>query len=470
MAAVVNLTLQTFEKLSPGGLFGAVEWICGELIAAGARPHLVGGCVRDALLGIPLADFDVEAFDISLDAVGRILGRKFRVEKVGRAFCVLKVHGLPIDVAVPRGETKIGEKHGDFRVQALGKCTVEAAASRRDFTINALYFDVARGELVDAFGGVRDLESGVLRAVGPKFSEDPLRVLRGMQLAGRFRLRVTAETANLCRTLTMDGLSKERIFIEWDRLILKARMPSLGLRFLRESGWLRFFPELGALDSCMQDPETHPEGTVFEHVCQALDAFAGVRTGDRREDRILGFAVLCHDLGKPAVTTRDGRGIHHWGHDVAGVAPARKFLETIGAPPYLVEDVLPLVRWHMVPRFIHESGNVRAAILRLANDVGRLDRLLRLCHVDYVGRTGWENRYDWERDATIRKIAEELGVLSQKPQPLVRGRDLLALGLAPSSDFSDLLDRCFAAQLAGEFADRTSAIAYLKKMIDTLRR
>ncbi|MDR2629200.1 MAG: HD domain-containing protein [Puniceicoccales bacterium] len=460
----MNLTNRTFQKLSNAKICEKALDICKELANAGAKPYFVGGCVRDAIRREQFSDFDIEVFGMPLVDIERILASRFMVEKTGKAFCVLKIHGLPIDVSVPRAETKIGNKHRDFSVNFLDGCDVKTAARRRDFTINAIYFDVMGEKIIDEFGGLKDIELGILRHVGEKFSEDPLRVLRGMQFAGRFNLKAAEETLYLCKNLSMEGLSKERIFSEWEKLILYSKTPSLGLRFLKDAGWLMFFPQIEALDRCLQDAEQHREGSVFEHTCMALDVFAKNKISNRREDLILGFAALCHDFGKPYVVTQDTKGIHHYGHDEVGGPYAEEFLKSINAPNYLIEAVLPLVRWHMVPRFLYRDNRTDSAILHLANDVGRMDRLIRLCYIDNMGRISNDKPngrlIDW-----LAKTAKKFGVFASQPMPIIQGRDLIRCGLSPSDQFSEILDRCFAAQLNGEFLDHASGIAYLRKII-----
>ena len=446
-------------------MFDAALWICGELIDAGARPYFVGGCVRDAILGMELADFDVEVFSMPLDEIEKILSKKFTVEKTGKAFCVLKLREFPIDISVPRSEVKSGSGHRGFDVDQFIGCDVKTAAGRRDFTINAIYFDVKDEKTVDAFGGIGDIKSRTLRHVSEKFSEDPLRVLRGMQFAGRFKLVAAEATIALCQKLSIETISKERIFSEWKKLMLQSAMPSLGLQFLESSGWLKFFPEIGALVQCMQDREAHPEGSVFVHTCMALDMFAKTKIGNGEEDLILGFAALCHDFGKPYVTTRDSRGIHHYDHDKAGVKPATQFLQSINAPNHLIAAVSPLVLWHMVPRFLYEKTRSDGDVLHLANAVGRMDRLLRLCFVDFAGRTDWEERYDPGMEKWLESTARRLGVFSNKPMPLIQGRHLIKFGLAPSEKFSRILDECFEAQLNCKFADLPSGMVYLQGII-----
>jgi tRNA nucleotidyltransferase (CCA-adding enzyme) len=239
------------------------------------------------------------------------------------------------------------------------------------------------------------------------------------------------------------------------------------LRFLKASGWLKFFPEIAHIDACMQDTHKHPEGSVFEHACQALDVFAGMRIGDWQEDLIVGFATLCHDFGKPHAVSRDEFGIHHYDHDRAGVGPTESFLESIGAPNYLIAAVTPLVRWHMEPRFVYDENRSDRGVLLLANRVGRIDRLLRLCHADLLGRTDLMKNYTEKMETWIGDRAKKLGVLSNRPLPIVQGRDLLALGMAPSKNFTEILHRCFLAQLNCEFSDHDSAVEFLRRMVQS---
>ncbi|MGH8871104.1 MAG: polynucleotide adenylyltransferase, partial [Acidimicrobiia bacterium] len=175
------------------------------------------------------------------------------------------------------------------------------------------------------------------------FAEDNLRDLREAQLIARFRLEPAPETVELCRTLTPDHLSRERVFEEFTKLLLRGAAPSLGLRFLEHIGWLRFWPELETMIGVEQDPVWHPEGDVWTHTLHCLDAFAARRTGDDNEaDLIVGLAVLCHDLGKPPTTEfRDGRW-RSWGHDDAGEAPARSFLARLTNSDDLVDAVAAL--------------------------------------------------------------------------------------------------------------------------------
>ncbi|MDR1255532.1 MAG: HD domain-containing protein [Puniceicoccales bacterium] len=466
--------MSNYSTLAEPKLLLATQKICALLIKRGGYPHFVGGCVRDALLNIPVADFDVEVFGLTFDHIQKILIPEFNftVQKCGlqngTSFCIIKISGFNIDISVPRMETQIGPKHTDFHIQQLEKCDVAEAASRRDFTVNAIYFNVFSNEICDPHGGIRDLRDRILRNVSAKFSEDPLRVLRGMQFAARFGMVASDGVIELANELTPNELSPERVFCEWKKLIVFGVKLSMGLRFLKDCKWTQFFPEIDALIHCDQDPYHHPEGNVFEHTCLALDLYAADRTGSREDDLAVGFATLCHDFGKPQTATVDERGIHHYGHGAAGVLLLRKFLGSMRAPKRLISDVEVLVKHHMAVRDIFKKVSGREpALLRLANDVGRLDRLARLCKYDGNGRGGcWgPEQYEVEEAFWLEKTASKLGVLQSKPAPIILGRDLLALGLPPSPKFSETLSLCFEAQLDMKFSNHGEGVKFLKNIL-----
>ncbi|MDR0679975.1 MAG: HD domain-containing protein [Puniceicoccales bacterium] len=468
-----ELHVSKYSTLAEPGLLLAVKRICELLAGCGGQPYLVGGCVRDALLNITVADFDIEVFGLTFGHIQEILKPhfKFTVQKCrlcnGASFCVIKISESSIDISVPRAETKIGPKHTDFQVQQLRECSLMEAANRRDFTINAVYFDVSNNRICDPCGGVADLSKKILRNVSDKFSEDPLRVLRGMQFAARFSMTSSESVVQLANALTPKELSPERIFCEWRKLVLLGVKPSMGLHFLKNCGWTQFFPEIDALIYCEQDPYRHPEGSVFEHTCLTLDLYAADRTGIYEDDLVVGFAALCHDFGKPQTTTSDKRGIHHYGHDAAGTSLARSFLENMHAPKQLIGDVETLVKYHMVVRDIFKKdAGQDGAVLRLASEVGRLDRLVRLCEYDGNGRGGcWRpGQYKVQEASWLRETAQRLGVLKNKPVPIILGRDLLALGLHPSPKFNEILSRCFKAQLDMKFSERDGGLRFLKKI------
>ena len=431
---------------------------CAE---AGGRAWLVGGCVRSALLKEAVTDFDIEVFGLDPERLERVLTGLGRVSRVGKAFGIFKLSGWPVDVGLPRRERKAGTGHCGFEIDVDPHLTLEEAAARRDFTCNALYLDILSGEIADPLGGMRDLEERLLRHCSPRFHEDPLRVLRAMQFAARLPADIAAETVVLCRELTPEGLSRERFFGEWEKLLLSGKEPSRGLRGLQECGWLRFFPELKAMEGCPQDPQWHPEGDVWMHTLHCMDAFARARTGDREDDLIVGLAVLCHDMGKPATTLHEGGRIKSPGHEAAGVEPARSFMERLNVPQRFVDAVLPLVRCHMRPGALHHAGSSAAAVRRLARDCGRLDLLMRVFQADSSGRPPLPDESAPTR-VWLAEMARQLDVERNKPRPLLRGADLLERGWKAGPALGAFLHNAYEAQLDGSFTDRAEALRWLE--------
>lgn len=443
-----------------------LDELCAAIEASGGRALLVGGCVRDAALGIASPDLDVEVYGIEPRDLVALLESRFEIDLVGEAFGVIKLRGAPIDVSLPRRESKRGLGHRGFEIASDPGMDPRQAAARRDFTINAMALDPRDGRLIDPFGGLADLDARILRHTTEKFGEDPLRVLRGMQLIARFQLQPAPETLELCRRIEPEGLAPERVSSEWKKLVLLGARPSLGLAFLAACGWIRYFPELEALIGCEQDASWHPEGDVWTHTLHCMDAFASERIGDLREDLIVGFAVLCHDFGKPAATARQSDGtITSEAHDVMGVDPARRFLDRMDGGAEWIEEVLPLVACHLAPRALFRAGAGPAAIRRLARRAGRIDRLVRVARADRRGRPPLDaDRF--EAGEWLLERARELSIERAPPAPIVMGRHLIALGLAPGPDFGRILAECFEHQLDGDFDTLEGGLARAKEIVD----
>ena len=443
-----------------------VRVVAESVRAAGGRALLVGGCVRDELIGQEPKDFDVECFGISSADLRAVLSERFRLDLVGASFGVIKLHGFAVDVAMPRRETKLGLGHRAFEMECDPTLTIEEASARRDFTINAIYRDPLTGEIIDPWNGRGDLEERVLRHVGVHFCEDPLRVLRGMQFVARFGLNPAPETIEACRRMTPEGLAQERLMGEWSKLLLQGVDISKGLNFLRDTGWVQYYPELAALIGCRQDPKWHPEGDVWNHTLCCLDAYAKARDAAGRnpdEDIVVGLAVLCHDFGKPACTAYDPvkKRIRSLGHDEAGVEPTVSFLRRLTNEERLFKEVPPLVRLHMRPFAMWRDKSSDGAIRRLAANVVRIDRLLRVAAADDAGRPPFPSEPEPIEWLAMR--AKELEVAAAAPKPLVMGRDLIALGMKPGPEFGRILKAAYDAQLDGRFATAEDGIEFVKK-------
>lgn len=445
----------------------AVKDIAALVRDAGGRALLVGGAVRDLVLGsAEVKDVDLEVFGLAADRLQAILKEKYPFDPCGVSFGVLKIHHFDIDVSLPRRESKRGEGHRAFEIASDPFLSIREAAERRDFTINAMYYDPIAEEFEDPYGGLEDLENRVLRHVSPKFVEDPLRVLRGMQFIARFSLTPAPETIEICRTIDIEGLASERLMEEWSKLLLKGEKISSGLEFLKDTGWVKYFPELAALIGCRQDPQWHPEGDVWEHTKLCLDAFAKRRIGDKAEDLVVGLAVVCHDFGKPATTRKERGHIRSLGHDEAGVKPTLSFLRRITNEERLLKEVPPLVQCHMQPFSLWKSKAGDAAIRRLALKVGRMDRLIRVSRADDEGRLPElvASSTNGEDLKWLAETTERLRVAAEAPKPIVQGRDLIRLGLKPSPQFGVWLAKCFEAQLDGVFSDLEGGISYFKSI------
>lgn len=455
-----------------------VRRIFALLNEAGAtRTLLVGGCVRDALLGAESKDIDIEVYGISYDQIADALAPHFRVDRVGKSFGVLKV-GHDIDIALPRTESKAGSGHTGFDVISDPYLDPKAAFARRDFTINAIGLD-PEGRLVDYYGGQDDLERKVLRATSSAFKDDPLRVLRGMQFAARFGMTLDEPTARFCRELLPEfaTLSPERIYEEWLKWALKGNFPSLGLDLLDATGWIDAFPELAPLKTCEQNPAWHPEGVVWAHtklvVNEVKKIILEVRQSDEpfseEEETALMFAALCHDFGKPATTARDSSGvIRSHGHAEAGVPLADSFLSRMRTPNRVTETVRPLVAEHMAILNTHKLGEpslraVRRLAVRLAPANVRL--WCALCQADALGcfpPATSKRTIRFQADVWLR-AAEDAQVKKGKQAPLLQGRDLIPLGVFPGPELGRILDAAYEAQLDGAFDSTESAIAWFLK-------
>jgi len=442
----------------------------------GGRALIVGGWVRDELLGRTPKDLDLEVFGLPADRLRPLLERFGRVETVGESFAVFKVivdgDQDAIDVALPRRESKAGRGHKGFIVEGDPALSVEDAARRRDFTINAISRDPLTNEIVDPFDGRRDLQGRRLRVVDPRtFGDDSLRVLRGAQFAARFDLTATDETKALCRSIPLDDLPPERIWGEVEKLLLQAERPSIGLALALEIGVVdRLWPELRALVGCPQEPEWHPEGDVWVHTLMVVDQ-ARARLDDlpRGPAAAMMLGALCHDLGKPETTAViDGR-IRSPGHEEAGVAPATRLLDRLNVQSLDGYDVrravLGLVAHHLKPSAFKKAATPVSdgAFRRLAQKVD-LELLARFAKADCHGRTGTFDcsAMDWFLDR-----ARALGVEHAAPAPLVMGRHLIELGVRPGPRMGELLKRVYDKQLDGEIRTVDEGLSAVKQMLES---
>lgn len=451
-------------RIEDHALAGTLRRIEQMIRRAGGRTWLVGGSVRDLVLGRQPRDLDLEVFGIPPGQLHALLEQHFSVQFVGKTFGVFKLKDSPVDISIPSRLLADHASVSGLLRQADPDMDIDEALARRDFTINAMAWDPDTLELRDPFSGQADLAAHVLRHASHRFIEDPLRVLRGMQLAARFELAPAPETVELCNTLSQEGQRGERLWEEWKKLLIQGVKPSLGLKFLSDSGWLRFYPELSALQGCVQDPEWHPEGDVWIHTLHCLDWFAGERTGRPDDDLIVGLGVLCHDFGKPSTTRTDFGRITSRGHEQEGEEPARRFLERLTNQDNLIGDVIPLVRCHLRPRALYDASASDSAVRRLAGQVRRIDRLVRVAQADHAGRP--PKPFDgFPAGEWLLDRARKANVETQAPAPIVMGRHLLQLGVQPGPEVGRLLDECYEAQLDGLFSTIDEGLTYARSRL-----
>jgi tRNA nucleotidyltransferase (CCA-adding enzyme) len=450
-----------------------LETVLCDLDATGFRAILVGGAVRDALLGFEPKDFDIEVYGLAYDRLVGFLSRYGRVDLVGKSFGVVKLGGW--DFSIPRRESKTGPHHRDFHTTFDESITPREAASRRDFTINAIGYDPVRDEVLDFFGGREDLKKRVLRATSEAFREDPLRVLRGMQFACRFDLTVDPATAELSRSIADEyrTLAVERVAEEFMKWAVKSGHPGRIASYLKATGWDAHFPEIAALAGVPQDPGWHPEGDVGTHTMLVLDAAARIAYREKLEGderAALLFSALCHDFAKPATTQlreRDGRmRWTSWGHEAAGGPMAGAFLERIGIKAAIVNQVVALVENHLASSSVGREPSPRA-VRRLAMRLAPANilQLLRLIEADHSGRPPLPPGLP-EGAVRIREMAIGQAV-EEKPQPpLIQGRHVLPyFDNRPGKHIGEVVDAALEAQADGEFSTAEEALTWLERFM-----
>lgn len=451
-----------------------LDRIIRDLTAAGFRAVVVGGSVRDALLGLAPKDFDIEVYGISYDSLAEFLAGLGSVDLVGKSFGVVKLSaaGETWDFSVPRRDSKTGPGHRDFRATFDANITPRQAASRRDFTVNAMAYDPVAGELLDYFEGQADLRNRVLRATSEAFSEDPLRVLRGMQFACRFDLTLDPATAEMSRAIAHEysTIARERIAEEFMKWAVKSARPGRIAEYLKATGWIVHFSEIAALFDTPQDAEWHPEGDVGTHTMFVLDQAARIAVrdgivGDARATLV--FASLAHDFAKPPTTERrekEGRlRWTSWGHEAAGGPMARRFLERIGIKSAIVDQVVPLVENHLAHHSIGQEITPRA-VRRLAIRLApaSITQLIRVIEADASGRPPLEPGLP-PAAARILAAAEAEAVNSRPQPPLILGRHVLPyFNDRPGVHIGEVTHAAYEAQADGSFSTEDEAMQWLQ--------
>lgn len=413
---------------------------------AGGRVFYVGGCVRDRLLGIENKDVDIEVHGISPEDLYSILEKVGEPLAYGKSFGVFALRGEDIDIAMPRRERAVGKGHRDFIVDVNPFIGTREAARRRDFTINALMEDTMTGEIVDHFGGQEDLKAGIIRHIDPAtFVEDPLRVLRGAQFAARFGFGIAPDTVELCRGIDLSTLSKERVEEELKKALLKADKPSIFFEAMREMDQLdHWFPELKELIGLEQDPVFHPEGDVWTHTLEVIDRAAGYRDKVSEPFRFM-LLALTHDLGKIVTTEEKNGRIHAYEHETKGLPLVESFLRRILNENDVIDYVLNMVPLHMKPNVAAHSKPALKSTNRMFDHAEAPEDLIWFAAADRPVFAG-EEAFSGDTEFLLERLAAYDEIMAR---PHVMGRDLIAAGLEPGEDFSEILEYAHKLRLAG---------------------
>lgn len=428
MAKLQTLAGEWFEPDLPGRLLK----IAGDIREAGGRAFLVGGWVRDALLGKSCRDYDVEVYDMAQDALVPILSKYGRTNLVGKAFGVihLAMKGLSLDFSFPRTESKVGYGHRGFVVHTDEKLSFKEAALRRDFTINAMGMELPELTLCDPYGGIDDLKSHTLRHVGPAFAEDSLRILRGVQFASRFGCTLAPSTVELCRTLSLDDLSVERLFEEFKKWLLKPGKPSLGLKAFLDIKLDEYFPEI------------HPFKNSWETLGIVLDNMVALRdTLPEAQAMEFAFAALLCGSAETSL----------------------KFLERITNETHLLKIVPPLLKaYQELDTAIVDDA---PALRRLAVKLGGLKLLGLLVKCTprefYSGSTA-----DGECFADkFWNASNGLDLIEEAPQPYLMGKMLMDMGVKPGKQMGEIIKKSFELQLDGKIKNAEEAVAWARKNV-----
>lgn len=421
--------------------------IAAAVDAAGGRTYYVGGFVRDSLMGIACKDIDLEVYGVTPARLRELLSGLGEVYDRGASFGVLGLRHSDIDIAMPRTESRTGARHTDFDVSVDPFLPVERACRRRDFTINAMLMDVRTGEVVDLYGGRRDLRDGVIRCVCPEtFVEDALRAFRAAQFAARLKARIAPETLALCASMDVTRLSVERILGETEKALLKAEAPSAYFRNLLAMDHLKeFFPELAGTIGVQQNPKFHPEGDVFEHTMLTLDEAAKLR---HRAQWPLGFmlSALLHDLGKCVATQvqEDGR-ITAYGHEVLGLDLVERQMRRITNHEKLIAYVKNQAELHMRPNMLAGAQSKKKKTRQLFDLSLCPNDLILLSRADASGKL--DEPYDEATERWLRERLEDYEACLKRP--MVAGQDLIQAGLKPDKNFAEMIHRARMLHFSG---------------------
>ena len=458
--------------------------LLNQLKDNGCQALVVGGAVRDAILGFVPKDIDIEVYKINPQNLTHFLSNHGDVAVVGQRFGVTIFKptnsNIKYDFSVPRRENKIGVGHTDFAVTFDENMTIKDAALRRDFTMNSLAYDPITNTIYDYFGGVEDINNKIIKHTSFQFKEDALRILRAMQFQARFDFEIHPDTIleiqDMLITNDFDELSKERVFEEWMKWAEKGIRHDLIFKFLRDTTLIDRYPVLKALKETPQDEIYHPEGDVEIHTMLCLNHMGKVIVNENIsgiEKTTLVLSILLHDIGKPATTEnkikRDRMTITSEGHEELGGAMAKTFLTELGFHESIITPISNIVSNHlagvnisMIPK---ESGKIKS-IKKLSRKLfpATIQQLLYIMDADTNGRGGLEYKLPTGHKE-LSEISKEIDVTHKQYEYILMGRHLIEAGLKPSREFTEILNKANEAQENGSFSDVDGAKNWLFQYI-----
>lgn len=449
--------------------------IAKKVKEVGGIAYFVGGYVRDSILDIPNKDIDIEIHGIKPEILKNILSELGDIQTISNAFGIYNLKGYDLDIALPRKERCIGTGHKDFEVYVDPYIGTHAAARRRDFTINALMKNILTGEIVDEFNGLNDLKNHIIRHVDSStFREDSLRVLRACQFAARFNFKIASETINLCKTMDLSTLPKERIAGELSKALLKAKKPSVFFNSLYECEQTKWFKEVYALKGIKQDSKYHPEGDVYMHTMSVLDQAGELfPTGIDNPDRYLPFmlSALCHDFGKVNTTEINSKErLCALNHEITGIPIANDFLGRIYNNKGFIKYVDNMIKYHMKAHSCFNNRSKTKTTNLMFDKLLYPKDFILLVYADSTGHdlNSLDNR---QFNMFLEKAMTESGFLTDRyfdygkriSEPHITADDLIDLGLKPSPLFKIILDKAWNMHLKGVKKEHV-----LKQMVNML--
>ena len=430
------------------------EQICATLRRSGHQAYLVGGCVRDLVLGREPADYDV-CTDAQPGRVQELFPRSLAV---GAKFGVILVVEDSLQVEVATFRSDIGYSDGRHPDRVVYSKTAEEDVRRRDFTINGLLMYPATGEVLDYVGGRADLSAGMVRAIGDprlRFTEDKLRMLRAVRFAARFGFQIEPATMAAAQALAPQVLevSLERIRDELTKLLTEGKARR-GFELLDETGLLAVvLPDVARMKGVEQPPQFHSEGDVWIHTRMMLENL------QPHCSPTLAWGVLLHDVGKPSTfspATGPGTRIRFNGHVEVGVRMAEHICRTLRFSNDDTEQIASLVANHM--RF-KDVRDMRTATLKRFVRLPHFEEHLELHRLDCLASHGSLNAYTFVQQFLLETPPEKV-----YPPRLVTGDDLKGMGLQPGPRFKEILLAVEEAQLEGRLQDRESALRFARSM------